>query len=153
FQYCTQTRVVAVPPTNTLGLREVVPPTNFLPGNRGDHLHQLVDRDQPVLPQVERLAMAGHHKPVNAFDAIIDVAVRPRLIAVAPHLDLVPVIRERDLATDRRRRLLAATVVRSQRTEDVVEANYPRLEPVVLEIMPALTLRIELLPPIAVLGV
>src|SRR5438046_3100537 len=97
--------------------------------------------------------MAGHHKPVNAFDAIIDVAVRPRLIAVPPHLDLVAVVRERDLATDRRRRLLSTTVVRAQRPKDVMEANHAGLEAVVLEIVPALPLRKQFFPPVAVLRI
>src|SRR5690242_15205480 len=53
----------------------------------GDHQREVCDRDQPVLAEVERLAVVGLHQPVEPLDTIVDVAERPRLLAVAPDLD------------------------------------------------------------------
>ena len=58
----------------------------------------------------------------------------------------------RDLAADRRRRLLAAAVVGAVRPVDVVVARHPRLDAEVVVEVPAHALREELLPAVAVLG-
>src|SRR6266576_5830411 len=97
--------------------------------------------------------MVGSHEALDAFHAVVNKAIGARLKAVAPDLDLPAILHERDLPTDRRRRLLPATVVCPERTVDIVETDHPRLEPVVLEVVPALTLGEELFPTIPVFGV
>ena len=44
------------------------------------------------VPEVQRLAVVGVHQAVDAFDAVVDVAERARLLAVAPDLDLAAVV-------------------------------------------------------------
>ena len=76
-------------------------PPNLLAGDCSHNIHQFVDTNEPILPEIDRLSVIGHHEAIDAFDAVVDVAIRARLIAVAPHLDLVAVARARDLAADR----------------------------------------------------
>src|SRR5438093_11478874 len=90
---------------------------------------------------------------MDAFDAVVDKAVRPGLLPVTPHLDLIDLLGERDLTADGRRRFLPPAVVRPKRSEDVVEADDKGLEAIVLEVVPALALGEQLLPPVSVLGV
>src|SRR5436309_10878092 len=51
-----------------------------------DQIRQLVDANQPVLTEVDRLLIAGLHQQTQALDAIVDVAEGARLLAVAPDL-------------------------------------------------------------------
>src|SRR5256885_15098214 len=97
--------------------------------------------------------MIGLHEAEYALDAVVDVAVGPGLVPVAPHLNFAAAAGEGDLAGNRGRRLLATAIIRPQRAEDVVEADHPRLEAVLLEIVPALPLREQLLPPVTVLRI
>src|SRR4051794_36984321 len=101
----------------------------------GDQVDQLVDRDQPISAQVERLRVVAAHQSMQPLDAVVDVAVRAGLPPVAPDLDLVSVAGQCDLAADRRRRLLATAVVRAQLAIDVVEADDSRLETEVLPVV------------------
>src|SRR5207237_6371005 len=71
----------------------------------------------------------------------------------APPLALSPVLRQRPLATDGRRGLLASPIVRAERAVDIVKPYDPSLEPVVLAIVPALAFGEELFPTVPVLGV
>src|SRR5205823_9518226 len=61
LQHLAQAGVVAVPTADALGLCEIVTPSDLLPRDRRDHLHQLVNRNQSILPEVEWLAVVGHH--------------------------------------------------------------------------------------------
>src|SRR5205814_10655776 len=91
-EHFTQAGVVAVPAPHALRLGEVVALVNGLACDGRDDVHQLVDRHHTVLSQVQRLAVIRPHQAVDALDAIVDVAVGARLIAVAPDFNraLVP---------------------------------------------------------------
>ena len=56
--------------------------------NLGDDIGQLVDSDHPVLAKIERFVVIRMHQAVPALNAIIDIAERAGLLAVAPNLDL-----------------------------------------------------------------
>ena len=118
----------------------------------GDHVHQLIDGDEHVGAQVQGIAPLGMHEAVDALNAVIDVHERPRLLAITPDLDLVAVLGERHLATDRRGGLLAAAVVGSERAVDVVEASDSSFEAVILAVVLAELFRVELLPAVSFFG-
>src|SRR5712691_9713564 len=151
-QDLAQARVVAVASSHALRLGQVVLLLDVLAGDLGHDVDQLVDRDHTVLTEVERLAKVRPHQPGDALHAVVDVAVGPRLLAIAPHVDHVLLLGEGDLAADGRRRLLATAVVGPERAEDVVEADRPGLEAEVVGVVAAHPLGVELLPAIAVLG-
>src|SRR5687767_13889542 len=102
LQNFTQTSVVAVASSDALRFGEIVALADLLPGDLRNHVDQLVDRDHPVLAQVDRLAMIAAHQPVDTFDTVVDVTVGPRLFTVAPYFDLINVVGQGDLATDGR---------------------------------------------------
>src|SRR5262249_26099534 len=110
-EHRSQQRVVAVASPHALRLGQVVLLLDALARDLRHDVDELVDRDHAVLAEVERPAEVRPHQAINALDAVVDVAVRARLLPVAPHVDDVLVLSERDLAADRRRRLLAAAVV------------------------------------------
>src|SRR5678815_2963216 len=60
-----------------------------------------VDRDESVLPEIQRLVIVGPHQTEEAFDAVIDVTERPRLLTVSPdlHFPIARQLRDRDLST------------------------------------------------------
>src|SRR5713101_5057401 len=97
--------------------------------------------------------MIGIHDSIDALDAIVDIAIRSGLPPIAPHLDGFAVVRQRDFAADRGRRLLTATVISAKRSEDVVESDYSRFQAEILHVMAADALHIELLPSISVFRV
>src|SRR5689334_2517589 len=149
-QHLTQPGVIAVAPPYALGSGEVVPLADPLARHAGHHVHQLVDRDQSILAEVERLAMVRAHEAPDALDAVIDVAVGPRLLPVAPDLDLVAIRRQRHLPADRGRGFLSSTFVGAQRPEDVVKPDHTSVEAMVFQVVPALPLREQLLPAVPV---
>src|SRR5690606_37346242 len=59
-KHLTETRVVGVAPTHSLRTGDVLL-HNPSPGYAGDHVCEFVDRDQPVLPQVERFRIVRAH--------------------------------------------------------------------------------------------
>ena len=81
---------------------------NPLARNLCNDVHQFIDRDHPVLSQIDRIAMIALHQAVNSFDTVIDVAIRTRLSAVSPNFDIVAVIGQSNLSTNGRGRFLAA---------------------------------------------
>src|SRR5690242_19152615 len=87
-EHFAQLRVVGVATAHALRRREVVALPDRLPRSLRDEIDQLVDRHQPVRAEVQRLAMVGLHQPIDPLDAVVDVAVAPGLLTVAPHLDL-----------------------------------------------------------------
>ena len=117
-------------------------------------LGELVDREHPVLAEIERLAVVGAHQAVDALDAVVDVAERAGLLAVSPDLDLgvAGQLGDGDLAAQGGRGLLAAAVPGAERAEDVVEADGAGVEPVVLAVVLAEALDDELFPAVGVLG-
>src|ERR1700738_5089223 len=88
----TQTRVVAIAAAHALGLGDVIAFADPLAGDLRHDVHQFVDRNHAVLSEIDRLAMIALHQPVDTFDAVIDVAVRTGLLAVAPNFNVVAVI-------------------------------------------------------------
>src|SRR6266513_3144873 len=123
-KHLAQPVVVGVAATHTLR------PGHVLPGDLearrvGDQVGELVDADQTVLTEIDRLLIARLHQQPQALDAVVDVAERTRLLAVAPDLDLTRAgqLGAGDLAAHRRRRFLASAVPRAERADDVVEAD------------------------------
>src|SRR6185503_9183367 len=147
-----QPRVVGVAAAHALRAGDVAL-TQRDAGNLADDVGELVDRDQPIRTEIQRLAVVRCHQPLDALEAVADVAERSRLLAVAPDVDLALAgqLRRRHLAAHRRRRLLASAVPGAERTVDVVEAHDARLDPVVLTVMRAEPLCDQLLPAVGVL--
>jgi hypothetical protein len=58
------------------------------PSNLGNHVSQLVNGNHAILAKVEWSAIVRAHQLIESGDAIIYVAERPRLLSVAPDLDL-----------------------------------------------------------------
>src|SRR5207247_9115222 len=79
--------------------------------------------------------------------------VRAGLVAVAPHFDFATVYGEGDLAADGRRGFLPAALVGTERAIDVVEPHHAGLQTVVFGVVPAQTLREELLPAVPIFRV
>src|SRR5690606_10502569 len=73
------------------GAIDVLQPEATLSGDVDDDLRQLVDRDHPVGPQVDRLGEVRPHQAVDALDAVVDVAERPGLLTITPDLDLAKI--------------------------------------------------------------
>src|SRR5262249_6390764 len=137
--------VVAVATSHALRLRQVVALLQLLARDLGDHVDELVDGDELVGAEIDRLAEAGLHESVQALDAVVDVAEASRLFAVSPDVDLPAVGRLRDLAGDGGRRFLLAAFIGAERTVDVVEADDPDVEPAILVVIGAELLGEQLL--------
>src|SRR5438128_689837 len=95
------------------------------PGDVGDHVRQLIDREHAILSQVQRLMKVRLHELVNADDTVVDVTERSRLLPVSPDLDLLFAghLGDCNLPTQSCRRLLPSSLPRSQWAEDVMKAN------------------------------
>src|SRR6266480_1617127 len=152
-QDLAEPRVVAVPPPHALGLVQVVRLEDRLVRGPRHDVDELVDADEPILTEVERPTEVGPHQAIDALHTVIDIAIRPCLLAIAPHLDGVAVLRKGHLAADRGGGFLSPPLVRAERAKDVVEPHAARLEAEILGVVTADALREELLPPIAILGV
>src|SRR6266487_6913036 len=63
FQDFAQTSVVAIAAADTLRLGSVIALADAFAGDVRDDVHQFVDRDHPVLPQIDRLAIIALHQP------------------------------------------------------------------------------------------
>src|SRR6266536_2179413 len=144
---------VGVAAAHALRLGGVVALGDALAGDAADEVDQLVDRDHAVLAEVDGVMVVGLHQPVDALDAVGHVAVGAGLLPVAPDLDLVVLVRRGDLAADGGGGLLPAPLPGPERPEDVVEADHPGGEAVVLAVVAAEPLGHQLLPAVAVLGV
>src|SRR4029434_5927120 len=102
---------------------------------------------------LHRFVIIGAHQPEEALDAIIDVTERSRLLTITPDLDFAVAcqFRDRTLPAQRRRRLLATTVPRPERPEDVVEAHGSRLDPIVFAVMLTQALGNQVFPSVRIL--
>src|SRR5262245_33507613 len=78
-QRLTKPGVIAVPPPDSLRFGQVVTFDQLLTCDLRYDIDQVVDRDHPILAEIERFAIFGFHQSVDAFDAVIDVAIGPRL--------------------------------------------------------------------------
>src|SRR5688572_25094437 len=118
-----------------------------------DEVGESVDANEAILAEVERLPAVRRHQTHQPFDAVVDVAERPRLLAVAPNFDVggASEFRGRDFSAQRRRCLLASAVPRAERSEDVVEPHDARVEAVVLAVVDAQALGDQLLPAVCIL--
>src|SRR6266568_1514438 len=153
FEHLAQAGVVRVPPPHSLGSLDM--PLDDLDSRQpSHHVDHVVDADQAIGSEVQRIWIIRAHELVHTGDAIVDEAEGPRLVAIAPDLDLrVPgELRVRYLPTNGRRRLLAPTLPRSLRPIDVVEADDTGLDGVVVAVVVTKALRHELLPPVSVFG-
>jgi hypothetical protein len=91
-----------------------VPLKDAFTGDFGHQIHQLIDTDQLVRSQVERLRIIGAHNPVDSFNAVVDVHERTALFSISPDLYFISVGSQGDLATDSRWSLLLASFVSAQ---------------------------------------
>src|SRR5690606_37932407 len=110
-EHLAQAGIVRVAPAHALGTRDV----NLLDGDAGrirDHVGQLVDGDQAVLAEVERLVVVRAHEAVDALHAVVDVAERPRLLTIPPdlHLRIPGELGDGDLAAHGSRSLFTTAV-------------------------------------------
>src|SRR6201992_1958955 len=151
LQHRAQPRIVTVATAYALRFGEVVRQRDLLPGCFDYDFGELVDTDQFVGAEIERLFVIGPHDAMNALDAVIDIHERTGLLAVAPYLDLAGIRSVCDFAAHPRRRLFTATVIGAERTIDVVETNHAGREAIIFHEILAEFLRIELLEAIAFL--
>src|SRR5680860_957706 len=152
-EHLSQQAVVGIAAAHTLRSVDVLEADVGLTGNFRDDPRKLIDAHHPVGSQVQRVGVAGLHQAVNALDAVIDIAERTGLLAVTPDLDLPALFRRSNLAADGGRGLLPSAVVGAVGAVDVVEADRPRHEPVLLSVVLAELLGDQLLPPVCVLRV
>ena len=105
------------------------------------------------LPRLMGSTHVARHERLGAVHAVIDVHEAPRLLAVAPDLDLtLPRHKRGDhFAADRGRRLFPSAVIGPVRPVDVVIARHARRQSIVLGKMAAHPLAEQLLPAISVL--
>src|SRR3954462_15277556 len=68
-EHRAQAGVVGVPPAHSLRSRNV-PLDDGDARRRRDHVGKLVDRDQSVLPEIERLGMVRSHEAMDALHAV-----------------------------------------------------------------------------------
>src|SRR5690606_7530995 len=131
-------RVVAVASPHPLRSVELVPALQLHAGDALDDLDELVDGDELIAADVERLADVAGREPERPLEAVVDVGEATRLLPVTPDLDAVVAGQHRGghLAADRRRRLLAPAVPRALRAVDVVVAGHAGLDAEVLGEVP-----------------
>ena len=103
----------------------------ILPCHAAHEGDQVVDCDQTVGSQIERLDIPRVHDAEDPFDAVLDVAIGSGLVPVPPHFNRRTVRGLGDLPTDRGRRLLSAPLVGAHRSVHVVEADDSDIEPMV----------------------
>src|SRR5215218_4766348 len=82
-------RVVRIPAADALRSVEVVAPLQLHARDVLDDVDELVDRDELGRAEVDRLADVALHNLRRAVQAVVDVHEAPRLLPVAPDLDLV----------------------------------------------------------------
>src|SRR5918999_2207280 len=150
-QHLTQPAIVGVTAANALGAVDVPQRDAVLARYVDDHPGKLVDRHHLVAAEIERLPVVRLHEPVDPLDAVIDVAERPRLLTVAPDLDLPARVDCGHLPAQGRRHLLAAAVVGPVWPVDVVKANNSSLEAELAGVVLAQALGDELFPAVGVL--
>src|SRR5437660_12818770 len=102
LQHFAQARLVAVPTSDTLRLRFIVTLSNILAGETGDDVDQFIDRDHSILAQINWIAMVAAHQTINAFYAVVDVAIGAGLLTIAPDFNFIVAICQRYFAADRR---------------------------------------------------
>src|SRR5229473_965040 len=102
-----------------------------LASDRSNGLREFVDRDHLLRSDVDRTRDTGAHDAQGSFDAFVDVEERPRLAAVAPHLDLPAVSGLGDLPAEGSGGLLAPSAPSTLRAEHVVIACDPHHDTVV----------------------
>src|SRR5205823_3203570 len=96
-----QTRIIGVAATHSHWAGHVLLDDAYA-GNVGDEICELVNRDEAILTEVEWLCTIRPHQPINALEAIIDIAERTRLLTIPPdlHLALTTELRSGDLAAE-----------------------------------------------------
>src|SRR5262249_77856 len=121
--------------------------------NLGYHIRQLIDRDQAILAQIERLIIVRLHQLVETSHAVIDITKRARLISVAPnlYLGIATELGYGHLPTEGSWRFLAPSLPRPQRTKDVMKTYNPGLNLIFLAVVQAQPLCDKFLPAIGVL--
>src|SRR5918999_3551818 len=150
-QHLTQPAIVGVTAAHALGAVDMPQRDAVLTRHLDDHPGQLVDRHHLLAAEVERLLVVRLHEPVDPLDAVIDVAERPRLLTVAPDLDLPARLDQGHLPAQCGGHLLAAAVVGPVWPVDVVEANNSSLEAELAGVVLAQALGDELFPAVGVL--
>src|SRR5262249_41817653 len=141
-------RIVAAAPADSFRRVEIEATLQPHSGNPLDDVDQLVDADELIAADVDGFGHVTRHERPSARHTVVDVREGPRLLAVAPDLDLALPSHERDdhLAADRSRRLLPSAVERPVGAVDVVVARDARRQPVVFGKVAAHSLTEELLP-------
>src|SRR5712692_4030897 len=116
----------------------------------GDHVGQLVNRDQAILAQVEGLAVVRLHQFVEAGHAVIDVTKRAGLLSVTPdlHYRVASQLGHSHLATQSRWRFLSPSLPGSQGAKDVMKAHDAGIDPIVFTVVQTEPLGDQLLPAI-----
>src|SRR5262249_13926519 len=123
IQYLAQPGIITVSSPYTLGLRQIIPLVACLARYPRDHVDQLVYRDQPILSQIDGIVVIRLHEPINSFHAVINVAVGPSLVSIAPNLNNIFGLGEADLSANCRRRLFPAAVISPLRPENIMKPD------------------------------
>src|SRR5688572_11810876 len=146
-------RVVAVPTPYAFRGIDLIPALERHPGNLLDHANELIDADQLIAADVERLVDVTLHEAERSIHAIVDVCEAAGLLPVAPDVDdrQARQLGLNNLSANRRGRLLAPTLVSPKRSVDVVIPAHSRGQPEIFREVPAHPLAEQLFPPVTIL--
>src|SRR5437867_3110341 len=97
--------------------------------------------------------MVTSHETIDTFNAVVDIAIGTCLFTIAPNFNIVTVVCQSDFATDRSWRFFSATIIGTERSEDVVKSYDPGIKAKVLRVVTTDALHVELFPAVAVFRV
>ena len=117
--------------------------------NIANQVNQSIHANQAIVPEIESLSTTGPHDANQAFNAIVNIHERARLLTVAPNLDRAIVSSKGDLAANRCRSLLSAPLVSSEGTIYVMESHYSSLKLIVLPVIATEFFGVKLFPSVA----
>src|SRR5579871_2061410 len=81
--------VVTIPTAHALRSTEIVDTLQLDAGDVLNDVDELVDTDEPAAAQIEGVSIAALHDAERAVHAVIDIHEAPRLLAIAPDLNLM----------------------------------------------------------------
>src|SRR5881409_2913669 len=97
--------------------------------------------------------MVTSHETIDTFNAVVDIAIGTCLFTIAPNFNIVTVVCQSNFATDRSWRFFSATIIGTERSEDVVKSYDPGIKAKVLRVVTTDALHVELFPAVAVFRV
>ena len=131
--------IVRVPAPDSLRLAEVVVPRELDPRDSFNDIKQPINTHQFSPSQIERFRVAGAHQPPHSTYTIVDIHEGPRLLPIAPDLDLmIPRIdRFNNLAAEGCGCFFPASHPGAERSVNIMKPEDPHVAAEVLVKIPA----------------